>query len=267
MFDGQTRKVKVFYRRFADKYDEMASGSHYKRIYDEITWRFIEPFLPETGMVLDAGGGTGRWAIPIANKGLRVVVYDISKEMLQVASRKAEEEGLSHLITTLEGDVKKIRASDDAFDFVLAEGDPISYCGNPEKAVQELARVLKPGCYISAGVDNVYSIAFSMLNMENKPIEKIVLLLKDKRFYIEDLGFYTWAFTPKGLRELFTKSGLEVVKLAGKPVLFLGKPETSYIFEDQNKVRKLVETELELCEEQTLLGLGGHLHIVARKPV
>lgn len=267
MFDRQARKVKSFYREFATRYDELASTSYYKRIYDEITWRFIEPFLPETGVVLDAGGGTGRWAVPIAKGGLRVVVCDISKEMLEVALKKVEEEDLSHLISTMEGDIRRIRFSDSTFDFVLAEGDPISYCGNPEKAVQELARVLKPGCYLSAGVDSVYSIAFSMLNMESEPIDKIGSFLRDMKIYIENLGFYTWAFTPRGLQKLFTKCGLEVVKLAGKPILFLGKPETSYIFEDQKKVRKLIEIELELCQEPTLLGLGGHLHIVARKPV
>ena len=267
MFDRQVRKVKSFYRKFAARYDELASASYYKKVYDEITWRLTEPFLPETGVVLDAGGGTGRWAIPIAKRGLRVVVYDISKEMLEVALKKAEEEDLSHLISTMEGDVRKVRFPDSTFDFVLAEGDPISYCGNPEKAVQELARVLKPGSYISAGVDSVYSIAFSMLNMESKPIDKIGSFLRDKKVYIENLGFYTWAFTPRGLQELFTKCGLEVVRIAGKPVLFLGKPETGYIFEDSKKVRKLIEIELELCQEPTLLGLGGHLHIVARKPV
>jgi len=265
VFDRQARRVKSFYRTFADRYDDLASASYYKSVCDEITWRFIEPFLPEKGLVLDAGGGTGRWAIPIANRGLSVIVYDISEEMLDIASRKAEEEGLSNLISTLEGDLRDMRFPDGAFDFVLAEGDPISYCGEPERAVRELARVLKRGCYLSAGVDSVYSIASSMLNMENKPVKEIGSFLESRRIYVENLGFHTWAFTPSGLRELFTRCGLEVVKLAGKPVLFLGKPETSYIFEDQKKVRKLIEIELELCEEPTLLGSGGHLHIVARK--
>lgn len=267
MFDKQARKVRSFYRKFADRYDELASASYYKKVYDEITWRFIEPFLPETGLVLDAGGGTGRWAVPVARRGLRVVVYDISKEMLEVASGKAEEEDLNHLISTMEGDIRKIRFSDSTFDFVLAEGDPISYCGDPERAVRELARVLKAGRYVSAGADSAYSIAFSMLNMENEPVERIGSFLESKKIYVENLGFHTWAFTPSGLRELFTECGLDVVELAGKPVLFLGTPETSYIFEDQKKVRKLIEIELELCQEQSLLGLGGHLHIVARKPV
>jgi len=267
MFDRQTSKVKSFYRRLAARYDELASASNYKKVYDEITWRLTEPFLPSNGLVLDAGGGTGRWAVPMAERGLKVIVYDISKEMLRIAARKVEDMGLGHLISTIQGDIRRIKYPDNTFDFILAEGDPISYCGNPEKAVQELTRVLKPNCYISAGVDNLYSIAFTMLNVENEDVEKIESLLKTKRIYVKDLGFYTWAFTPKDLRELFVRFGMEVVKIAGKPILYQGKPETSYLFKDSNKVHKLIEIELGLCQELTLLGLGGHLHIVAKKPI
>lgn len=266
MFDRQAAKIKGLYRKLASRYDELASSSHYKRIYDEITWRLIEPFLPEKGLVLDAGGGTGRWAIPMAERGLRVIVYDISEEMLQIAAGKAKEMGLDQLISTVRGDIRSIRFPDNTFDFVLAEGDPISYCGNPEKAVRELARVLKHNSYVSAGVDSLFSIAFSMLNMENEDVKKVQLFLKTKKIYVKDLGFYTRAFSPSDLRELFTKCGLEVLKIAGKPVLFLGKPETTYLFKDPEKVRKLIEIELELCQEPTLLGLAGHLHLVARKP-
>lgn len=264
MFDRQAERVKNFYDKFAEKYDEMSS-SIYKKVYDEITWRFIEPFLPRSGLVLDAGGGTGRWAIPIAKKGLKVIVYDLSKEMLRIAAKKAEKEGLSHLISTVEGDVRKIKFPENTFDFILAEGDPISYCGDPEKAVRELSRVLKPSCYISAGVDNIYSIIFSMLNMENEGIEEIEIALKSRKIYIKNLGFYTWAFTPKDLTDLFTRCGLEVIKIAGKPILFLGTPQASYAFHDPKKLRKLIDIEISLSQEQSLIGMGGHLHIVAKK--
>ncbi|MEM1581456.1 MAG: methyltransferase domain-containing protein [Candidatus Bathyarchaeia archaeon] len=265
MFDKQAESVKKFYDRFAQKYDELSSASLYKKVYDEITWRLIEPYLPKSGVVLDAGGGTGRWAIPIAKKGLKVIIYDISREMLKIAIKKAEKEGLGHLISTLEGDIRKIKFPENTFDFILAEGDPISYCGDPKKAVIELHRVLKPNCYISAGVDNIYSIAFSMLNMENEDIDKIESALRSKKVYIRDLGFHTWAFTPEDLINLFTGCGFEIIKIAGKPILFLGNPQSANLFQEPKKLRKLIEIEFSLCQERSLIGFGGHLHIVARK--
>lgn len=261
----QRKAVRDFYKRFAEDYDRLAATSIYKRVYDEITWKLTEPYLPESGLVLDAGGGTGRWAIPMAKVGLSVIVYDISNEMLQVAKKKVKKEGLRHKIFLIQGDVGDICFSDGTFDFILAEGDPISYCADPEKTVKELARVLKPGGYISAGLDNLYSIASSMLNMENEDVGKIVSFLRSKRTFIKDLGFHAWAFSPIDIKELFERYELNVIKLAGKPVLFQGRPESSYLFKDESKLKKLVELELSLCQEPALLGSGGHLHVVAKK--
>ncbi|MGQ9595925.1 MAG: class I SAM-dependent methyltransferase [Thermoproteota archaeon] len=85
--DEQTRRVVEYYRRSAENYDKEYDIPYFKELYDKITWRYIEPYLPEEGIVLDAGGGTGKWTIPIAEKGLKVILYDISKEMLNVAGQ------------------------------------------------------------------------------------------------------------------------------------------------------------------------------------
>jgi SAM-dependent methyltransferase len=46
----------------------------------------------------------------------------------------------------MEGDICDMRAFfDGSFDHVFALGGVVSYCGDPEAAVREMARVLKPG--------------------------------------------------------------------------------------------------------------------------
>ncbi len=73
--------------------------------------------------MLDAGGGTGKWTIPTVRKGLKVVLYDISREMLNVARRKIMEEHLENMVVFFkEGDVCEINFSENHFNFVLAEG-------------------------------------------------------------------------------------------------------------------------------------------------
>lgn len=93
-----------------------------ERIYDELTWRCIEPYLPPTGLVLDAGSGTGKWAIPIAERGLKVVLLDISAGILEVARRKIQERGLEGRVSLVQGDIHEMDFPDRHFDFVLAEG-------------------------------------------------------------------------------------------------------------------------------------------------
>ena len=258
----QTKRVIEYYRRAAEKYDEKYDTPYMKFIYNPITWRYIEPYLPPQGLVLDAGGGTGKWTIPIAKRGLRVVLYDISREMLEVARRKIRAEGLEDLVEIRQGDVCKIDYPDETFDFVLAEGDPISYCSNPLKAVSEIYRVLKHGCYAVAGVDSLYAVIRRILYHE-QDVDKALRVLEEGRFYAKKWGFYCWAFTPKSLKKLFTRCGFEVVKIVGKPVLFLYALEP--LLQDEEKARKILELDLRVCEDESIVGFGGHLHIVARK--
>ncbi|MEM3026583.1 MAG: class I SAM-dependent methyltransferase, partial [Thermoproteota archaeon] len=138
----QERSVIQYYGKAAGEYDKEYDTLYFKKLYDKITWRYIEPYLPKSGVVLDAGGGTGKWTIPMVKKGLKVVLYDISREMLNVARLKIMGEQLENMVVFKEGDICEIDFPENHFNFVLAEGDPISYCSNPDRAVGELARVL-----------------------------------------------------------------------------------------------------------------------------
>ena len=82
----------------------------YFKVFDAITWKYIDPYVPthSNALVLDAGGGTGRWATQMARKGCKVVLIDASEGMLKIAAKRAVEEGLQNRITTKKGDITKI---------------------------------------------------------------------------------------------------------------------------------------------------------------
>jgi len=265
MVDAQSEKVIEYYRRGAADYDKQYDSPFFKEIYDKLTWRYIEPYLPQAGVVLDAGGGTGKWCIPIAKKGLNVVMCDISQDMLKVASCKVKEIGLEGKVSFRQGDICDLPFGDDSFDFVLAEGDPISYCSNPDLAVKELGRVLKPNCHLSAGVDSLYPFLRRMLEQPEVDLDQFYRVYKEKRFFASKWGFSCWLFTPKNLKKLFNKHGLKIAKIAGKPVMFRSRPETEATLKDPVKVQKVLDIEFKFCEEANIVGYGGHLHIVAQK--
>jgi ubiquinone/menaquinone biosynthesis C-methylase UbiE len=263
---SQEAKVIEYYRKIAESYDEEYAGAFWKQIYDKITWHYIEPYLPEDGVVLDAGGGTGKWAIPIAKKGLKVVIYDISEDMLKIAIKKVEMEGLRERITVKVGDICKIDFPNESFNFVLAEGDPISYCSNPDKAVSEFHRVLKPKGFAVAGVDNTYTAIRGAI-IHYQDMASALKVLEEKRYYSEQCGFHWWTFTPEDLKQLFKRHGFDVVKIVRKPVLYIYHHEkVQEMLKDTEKAEQILKLELALCEDPSIVGCGGHLHIVARKP-
>ena len=257
-------KVIRYYAGIARQYDE-GYDIWWSVLYDGLTWEHIRPCLPEEGLVLDAGGGTGKWSLRMAREkaGLFIVLLDISREMLLVAREKLAKEGLSGRIWLVEADICAMPFRPGVFDFALAEGDPISYCDDPGEAVRELNRVLKPGSYVQASVDSLFAIVRRL--MREGRIEEAGKVLRGGRF-MSSWGFRWWVFTPRSLRELFEGAGLEVIKISGKPVLSPWSEELREALKDEEKARKALELELSVCDDPSIAGVGSHLHVVARKP-
>src|SRR5256885_17187052 len=55
-------------------------------------------------MVIDVGGGTGGFAVPLAEAGHRVTVVDASPDALAALTRRAVEAGVAERITAVQGD-------------------------------------------------------------------------------------------------------------------------------------------------------------------
>jgi SAM-dependent methyltransferase len=106
---------------------------------------YVEAILNElpVATALDAATGTGRHALRLARRGVRVTAIDQSPEMLAVARAHAAREGLP--ITFHEGDLGDMLPFPDAsFDLVLSA---LALCHIPQlaEAVREFARVTWPG--------------------------------------------------------------------------------------------------------------------------
>ena len=141
-------RIVEYHRReaAAEYYNEVGGDA----VYDMITWENIEPFLPREGWILDAGGGVGVWSRKMVEKGkCKVELLDITGECLKTAKKRINKDGLGQRIEVLHGDILSVPHPDKSFDFVLSEGDPISICGDPDKAISELSRVLKPKAILS----------------------------------------------------------------------------------------------------------------------
>jgi len=130
------------------------------RLYNRIGLEHAKRMLfdaPRDAKLLDAGGGTGRKAIPLAQEGFAdITIVDIASEWLHLAEEKANGARVSERIKLVEGDVLDMcDFPDNEFDYVLALGGVVSYSGDPATAIGEMARVLKPGGELLA--DGIHS--------------------------------------------------------------------------------------------------------------
>ena len=64
---------------------------------DEVVNRLAEAGILEGASVLDIGGGSGRYAIPMARLAQSVTMTDISKNMLDLARENANSQGIDNI--------------------------------------------------------------------------------------------------------------------------------------------------------------------------
>ena len=146
--------IETYYDRKSESYESVRETLVF-RIYDAITWKYLEPYVPTitNSFVLDAGGGTGRWAIPMAKKGCKVILMDISENMLNIARQRIGAEGLEDRIEIQKSDMSHLDYPDDTFDLVLSDHTLFLF-EHADQLVSELVRVLRRGAPIVLSAQN-----------------------------------------------------------------------------------------------------------------
>jgi len=95
------------------------------------------------GRILEVGVGTGI-SLPAYSRENRLYGVDISKPMLEKARRRVTALGLDNVEAIEVMDAEHLDFPDDAFDVVVAQY-VVTAVPNPERALDEFARVVRPG--------------------------------------------------------------------------------------------------------------------------
>jgi SAM-dependent methyltransferase len=133
----------------ADWFDRGYTETSHGRARLEIVLERILAALPEPPLrVLDAGGGTGAFAIPLARRGDDVTVLDQSEEWLGVAERRAGEAAVN--LRLVRGDVEDAPGLvAGPFDAILCH-TVLIYAEDPVRSLQALREVAAPGALLSS---------------------------------------------------------------------------------------------------------------------
>lgn len=164
---------------------------------------------PPAGLILDAGTGTARIPMIIAQMRpqWQIIGIDLSKNMLQVGAENVEKAGFQSQIQLELVDAKKLPYPDHHFDMVISNSI-VHHLPDPLPFFREIKRVLKP-----AG-------AIFLRDLFRPADEKIMDSLVDQ--YAADCNAHqrklfrdslNAAFTLKEVNEIVKDAGLENVKV------------------------------------------------------
>lgn len=98
--------------------------------------------------IVDIGGGTGGFAVPLAELGHTVQVIDPSPDALAALDRRARERGVADRVSGQQGDLSDLPDLVDEADLVLCHG-VLEMVEDPAASVASIADVLRPGGHLS----------------------------------------------------------------------------------------------------------------------
>jgi SAM-dependent methyltransferase len=139
-------RVAAYYDRF-DEWSRLESPEG--RLEYERTLAYISEALGPKSVVLDLGGGPGRYAVALAAQGHTVCLLDLSAKQVEEARSRAAQAGVLDRMPLISvGCATDLSALESAsFGAVLALG-PFYHLIEPsarESAALEIRRVLQPG--------------------------------------------------------------------------------------------------------------------------
>lgn len=134
----------------AARYDETFSSSKIGQAQRAAVWNELaKAFLPGD-RVLEVGCGTGVDACFLAKRGVHVVACDSSPQMIAVAKRRIEENGLQPFVQTRVLRAEDIAAFDtkELFDGVFSNFGVLNCVSDLGQFARDLAQRLKPSASV-----------------------------------------------------------------------------------------------------------------------
>jgi 2-polyprenyl-3-methyl-5-hydroxy-6-metoxy-1,4-benzoquinol methylase len=140
--------LRDYYERKALEVDELAatyaSASAYKRFfYGERAAKVLGLLDPQPGeTILDIGCGSGHYARLAAEAGARVIATDVAENYVEQAGAHVGDALAGRCEFRVE-DAERLSLPDEAVEKVLLT-EVIEHVPNPEQALREATRVLRP---------------------------------------------------------------------------------------------------------------------------
>jgi ubiquinone/menaquinone biosynthesis C-methylase UbiE len=275
-----SRVVEDYYDKNAAKEWGRLVQDGYHRLEFIVTMHFLKKYLPKDGLILDAGGGPGRYTIELARNGYDVVLFDLSRECLKEAEKNIRNAGVKNrLRKVIQGSVTDMSEfTDESFDAAVCLG-ALSHLvekKDRESAASELVRVTKVGKPIFVSAINLYGVFRTVLER----IQHEMLAPSHRSMFSQGVHRAEWHknepdyqgftdayfFLPPELKGLFERHGVETLDMATCEGLSSHmKEETDQIYEDKRKWRFWSTLILKTCTDPCILGLGEHFVYVGRR--
>jgi S-adenosylmethionine-dependent methyltransferase len=231
-----------------------------------VLWQAVRAVLDDSAPrdVLDVGGGTGGFAVPIAELGHRVTVVDPSPDALAALERRAAETGVpKDALRAVQGDLAGLLeyVEPASVDLVLCHG-VLEMADDPAVGLAAVADVLRPGGVVSVLAANRAAAVVARALGGHFAEARRALADPTGRFGAQDP--LAARFDEEQLTRLLGDAGLAVLSVHGVRV-FTDLVPGALVDADPQAASDLAALEAAVADRPEFRAVAGRLHVLARK--
>lgn len=263
------RDILAFYNRDPER-EHLRLMAH--QLEYDLTMRIMTRYLPGEGHLLEVGAATGRYTLPLAERGYEITAVDLSQAQTASGKDRLHTAGFSEVTHFLVNDVRNLSLKkEEAFSAALIMG-PLYHLIEFEDRLQALREIY---CRLHQGglLFSTFISRFGIMGdlMKNVPewIEKHAdvasVLEKGHDPYQESEGFRGYFARCDEIAPLHELVGFETIALFGvEPAISADDDSYNRLKEPQRSLwLDLLER---ISVEPSILGASRHLLYIGRKP-
>ena len=274
------KKIKNYYKHFDEK--NRLRNDNSGKLEFLMTMGILEKNLPVVSTnngaevsILDLGGGAGVYSFPLAKKGYKVTLADLSETLLAQAEKLKEEDKVHNLISCDQVNATDLSCyKDNSFDVVLLFG-PLYHLTEKderEKCVGEIRRVLKTGGkifasfipHLSGSIALVQRFCWSPDQVDINTLEECFNSGKFKN--LSDHGFQEGYYSAsEEIENLFTANDFEKQLLRSIRGFGYEKEDVIFKFKNKNIFSKILELIDSTAEDKSIIEMCGHAMYIGVK--
>lgn len=257
-------------RAMVDIPRDIAETAHHHRV--AVVWSVlsaeIERFAAGTGArmkIVDVGGGSGGFAVPLAELGHQVTVVEPSANALASLRRRAADAGVKERVTAVQADADELPdvVEPASADLVLCHS-VLEVVEEPEAALAALEAACAQGGAVSVLVANRIAAVFGKALTGH--FSTALDLLVDVDGVIDGKDTIRRRFETATLTAMIGASGLVTEQVHGVGVVG-DLLSASVAGAEAGPGEELREFELATASRIPFRDLAAQLHLLARKPI
>ena len=266
-------KIENYYKIFDEK-NRLQNDNSGKFEY-EMTISILENYLPKEATILDLGGAAGVYTFPLAKKGYKMYLADLSKKLINQAIEMKNDINEENIISC--DVVNAIDLSiykDNQFDVVILFGPLYHLLDENERnqCIKEVYRVLKNGGLVFASFIPYLSGSIAILDRyfrhpEQVDIKNLNQVFNTGKFNNNDVkgfqeGYY---LTSDEIINLFKSNSFELIHLRSIRGFGYEKEDKIYNIKNKEMFDSVIKLISDTATDKSIVETCGHAMYIGKK--